>query len=425
MSEISWALEYLGKQYPQWETDLFDASFLETEGAPILAQFLIRDGHPDAGELAARWADSLGMHRPEHRVILVRELEPVAADFLDYLAHELKMEPELSELNDSRVFEQLASDLQALRYKLGAEQATTGTRRDYLRWLIERNLYLDPRGTFQTQRQVQVRLDEVYISLRAQREKVPGEVDRRVLEQEMAQLEAKVVHTHLSAEEIEDQREHLAARLESLFLDFKNAPGEVIELAEAVNQRERLVILGDPGSGKSTLLRYLALKHAQALYTGRSEAGSGLGSARFPLLIRIADYAEHGMPKGKSLSNYLADYFDMHECPRFGLADLLATELAAGNCLILLDGLDEIVNADDRRKVVERIEDFIRHHDDRSNRFVITSRIAGYRSAPLGDPFTHYTVQEMDEAQIRRFLERWCPAVEARQNLQALWRPGH
>jgi energy-coupling factor transporter ATP-binding protein EcfA2 len=188
-----------------------------------------------------------------------------------------------------------------------------------------------------------------------------------------------------------------------------------MELAEAVNRHERLVILGDPGSGKSTLLRYLALKHAQALYAGRSEAGSDLGTVRFPILIRIADYAEHGLPKGQSLSSYLADYYAMRECPKSGLADLLATELKEGNCLALLDGLDEIVNADDRRKVVERIEDFIRHHGNRPNRFVITSRIAGYRSAPLGDPFVHYTVQEMDEAQIRRFLERWCTAVEAAQ----------
>ena len=188
-----------------------------------------------------------------------------------------------------------------------------------------------------------------------------------------------------------------------------------LELAEAVNRHERLVILGDPGSGKSTLLRYLALKHAQALYAGRSEAGSDLGPVRFPVLIRIADYAEHGLPRGQSLSSYLADYHALHECPKFGLADLLASELAAGNCLVLLDGLDEIVNADDRRKVVERIEDFMRYHDNRPNRFVITSRIAGYRSAPLSDPFVHYTVQEMDEAQIRRFLERWCAAVETAQ----------
>lgn len=43
------------------------------------------------------------------------------------------------------------------------------TRRAYLEWVRNRNLYLDPRGTFQTQRQVQVKLDEVYIGLRAER----------------------------------------------------------------------------------------------------------------------------------------------------------------------------------------------------------------------------------------------------------------
>jgi energy-coupling factor transporter ATP-binding protein EcfA2 len=403
------------KKYPQWAADLFNSSFLENEGAPILAQFLIRDGHPDPSKLATRWAASLSIRNPERRTTLVRELEPAVTDFLDYLASELKKEPELSDLNDSRTFEQLASDLKAIRSKLGAEQATPGTRRDYLHWLIERNLYLDPRGTFQTQRQVQVKLDEVYISLRAQRDKAPSEVDRRLLDQEMAKLELKIVRGNLPTEEIEDQKEHVMARIESRFLDAKNVPGEIVELADAVKHHERLIILGDPGSGKSTLLRYLALIHAQALHDGRSEAGSDLGSARFPILIRIADYAEHGMPKGESLSQYLADYYEMHECPKLGLADLLATELTSGNCLVLLDGLDEIVKADDRRKVVERIEDFIRYHENRPNRFVITSRIAGYRSAPLGDPFVQYTVQEMDDTQIHRFLERWCKAVEAAQ----------
>jgi HEAT repeat protein/energy-coupling factor transporter ATP-binding protein EcfA2 len=409
------AFKKFEKKYPQWAADLFNTSFLENEGAPMLAQFLIRDGHPDPSELATRWAESLSIRNPERRTTLVRELEPAVTDFLDYLASELKKELELSDLNDSRTFEQLASDLKAIRYKLGAEQATPGTQRDYLHWLIERNLYLDPRGTFQTQRQVQVKLDEVYISLRAQRDKAPSEADRRLLKQEMAKLEDEIGRSNLLTEEIEDQQEHVMASIESRFLDTKNAPGEIVELADAVKRHERLVILGDPGSGKSTLLRYLALVHAQALYNGRSEAGSDLGTARFPILIRIADYAEHGMPKGKSLSQYLADYYEMHECPKFGLANLLSNELMGGNCLVLLDGLDEIVNADDRRKVVERIVDFIRYHDDRPNRFVITSRIAGYRSAPLGDPFVQYTVQEMDDTQIHRFLERWCTAVEAAQ----------
>ena len=97
-----------------------------------------------------------------------------------------------------------------------------------------------------------MKLDEVYISLRAQRDKTPGEVDRRLLEKELAQLETEMVHGNSSAEELEDQREYLVARIENRLVDSKAVPGEVLELAEAVNRHERLVILGDPGSGKST-----------------------------------------------------------------------------------------------------------------------------------------------------------------------------
>ncbi|MGZ6366729.1 MAG: hypothetical protein ACXWPS_12255, partial [Ktedonobacteraceae bacterium] len=88
------------KKYPQWTDDLFNANFLENEGALILAQFLIGDGNPDPSELATRWSESLNIRNTERRTTLVRELEPAATDFLDYLASELKKEPELSDLND-------------------------------------------------------------------------------------------------------------------------------------------------------------------------------------------------------------------------------------------------------------------------------------------------------------------------------------
>lgn len=64
---------------------------------------------------------------------------------------------------------------------------------------------------------------------------------------------------------------------------------------------------------------------------------------------------------------------------------------------------------------VSKVLVFVRRHGDRPNRFVVTSRIAGYRSAPLGGPFAHYTVREMDDLQIHSFLELWCPAIEAAQ----------
>ena len=164
------ALAQLEQQEAEWVPALFDASFFEHEGAPILAQFLLRDGHPDPSELAAQWANSLNIHRPEQRAYYTRELEPIAAEFLNTLAQQLKMQEELRDLNDSRAFEQLVQDVQALRKQFDADKATPGTRRDYLRWLINRNLYIDPRGTFQPQSQVPVKLDEVYISLKAQQD---------------------------------------------------------------------------------------------------------------------------------------------------------------------------------------------------------------------------------------------------------------
>jgi hypothetical protein len=414
------------KHHPEWVASLFDADFLKKEAAPILAQFLIRDGGPDPSDLAARWADSLNHRQSEQRTVRVRELEPIAADFLDSLNHALKAEPALREINDSRALEEIAggvgatlgsldrisATLDAFRRRLDSDKVTPGTLRDYLRWIIERNLYLDPRGTLQAQHQVQVRLDEIYVSLRAQREEIPGTVDRRLAEKEMAELEAKFATAGLPPEEIEDQREQLLAGYADR-LTSGNVKDRVLELAEVVTRYEKVVILGDPGSGKTTLLRYLALKHAQALQDGLTEASGDLGTARFPIAVRIADYAEYGLPGGKALSDFVVDDCLMHECPKEGLADLLATKLRQGNCLILLDGLDEIVSADDRRSVVRRIEEFVRRYDDVSNRFVASSRLAGYRSAPLGEPFAHYTVQEMNETQIHRFLDLWCRAVEA------------
>jgi hypothetical protein len=80
------AFANLDKQHPQWIANHFDASFFAHEGTPILAQFLLMNGHPDPGELAERWADSLNLHDREQRTHSISELELIAADFLHDLA---------------------------------------------------------------------------------------------------------------------------------------------------------------------------------------------------------------------------------------------------------------------------------------------------------------------------------------------------
>jgi hypothetical protein len=236
---------------------------------------------------------------------------------------------------------------------------TPGTLLDYLHWLIEYNLYLDPRGILHTQRAVHVLLEDIYISLRAQKEEMPGSADRRLGEKALRELPAPFLSTRRAPDEWRDGRAQ-AGEGHHLHPADGEPSDDLLELSEIATRFKKVVILGDPGSGKTTVLRYLALQYASSLKSSVEQRSTGQQTAPFPLLIRIADYAEYGLPKGKSPSDFLVDYLRLHECPDGGLADLLTTRLAEGRCCILLDGLDEIAGADERRAVVRQIEEFAR-----------------------------------------------------------------
>jgi formylglycine-generating enzyme required for sulfatase activity len=78
---------------------------------------------------------------------------------------------------------------------------------------------------------------------------------------------------------------------------------------------------------------------------------------------------------------------------------------------VLFDGLDEV--RDDRLALVRCLEAFVREWDTPGNRFVATSRIAGYEEAPLDDTlFTRVVVQPLDDDGIRAFIAQWSSAYE-------------
>lgn len=375
----------------------------------------------------------------------------------------------------------------------------------YLNALIGTNTDLDSGGIKQTKVQVVLPLDEIYVSLQADRDR--PDVDRRVMQEELDEI-TKALEREDDPQKRERQYQIWASQARTLQQALELA-GPREELANIVQRHRQVVVLGDPGSGKTTLVRYLTLRLARAvladperifqpqeLWDGeRAWRLPGLGPVRLPILVRISHYAEaRQKDPDLPLVAYLPRYFAGLSVPHADdLGRLLQRLLQEGRCMVMLDGLDEIIDPTDRRNIAAAIGQFAavyremglpdwltrsltsaparsdgtatasededdlviqwdknvpedvrqewgrqirqRHKGWRrrgraarlawelldqarsahvGNRFVVTSRIAGYHFGGVPGEFEHYTIRRMSPDDIRLFLEKWCPAVERR-----------
>lgn len=284
------------------------------------------------------------------------------------------------------------------------QSPTEQTLYDYLTWVSNQYLSIEPPGLMQPIRQIQVRLDEMYVPLSANAVESVNVVDKPLQDQELdALLQSAALH---NTEEGENLREDLVAQL-AYQKSSKSSPP--IELIELVRSHNKLVLLGGPGAGKTTLLRYLAMKHATALLANQRIL-QDLGEARLPLYLRIAHFAEGG--EGRSLGDFLIQSIRGEAYADTALAALAKEWLAQGRCLILLDGMDEIIELSKRAEIARQVDALIRMCEKAGNRFIITSRVAGYRFAQVSGDIPHFSIRDLDEKQIHIFLEHWFKAAE-------------
>ena len=122
-----------------------------------------------------------------------------------------------------------------------------------------------------------------------------------------------------------------------------------------------------------------------------------------PVVVRIRDWI---LQANVRLLDYLRsnakDSLNCKELP----TGFFEHWLDRGQALILLDGLDEVVDEAQRRKVAEQIETFLHQYQD--NPAVITSRPAGYWWDFFNlDEFPHYTLESFDDKQVETFIDHW------------------
>ncbi|NET10947.1 MAG: NACHT domain-containing protein [Symploca sp. SIO2B6] len=156
---------------------------------------------------------------------------------------------------------------------------------------------------------------------------------------------------------------------------------------EAVKKYRKLLVLGRPGAGKTTFLKYLALH----LTTEDTEKKT------IPFFLRLRDFVKE--QSQSSLLEILIQEFTL----RIPDTESIVHEwLEQGNCLILLDGLDEVTQAQSKR-VYQEIDKLLQCYPE--NQYVMTCRTGA--SEYVFPDFTEVEVANFDKEQVAIFISNW------------------
>ncbi|NMB89984.1 MAG: SUMF1/EgtB/PvdO family nonheme iron enzyme [Chloroflexi bacterium] len=189
-----------------------------------------------------------------------------------------------------------------------------------------------------------------------------------------------------------------------------------IPLSNLLKKSPQLLIIGSPGCGKSTLLKYLAVCEATHVLTGQALPFSlpYKFSDPVPLYVSLRGYEKYQAQDREhpgNLVGYILHYLNHYGefLPDFS-EECLEWLLTEGRSMILLDGLDEVVDSKVRGRVRARIEALAENY--KNNIFIITAREAGFQdSSVFNDHFTRLDIRPLDGVQIGQLVANWCRQI--------------
>lgn len=205
-------------------------------------------------------------------------------------------------------------------------------------------------------------------------------------------------------------------------VDELRSEGQPVALSDLLTLHPRLAIIGGAGCGKSTLLAYLAASLA-------AHAASGVAlpfqlppgrKTLIPLLIPLRYFRQYRTevkaapgrslddPPAGLLAGFIVWYLRRRSPALEQSQDFFNRLLMGGGCLLMLDGLDEVVSKQERGWVKEEVERLASEVYP-GNLILVTAREAGYReNAVLGDEFRRLDVQPLADEQIAALVGNWC-----------------
>lgn len=164
--------------------------------------------------------------------------------------------------------------------------------------------------------------------------------------------------------------------------------GEKVPGVEALKKYPKLMVWGGPGAGKTTFLKYLALQCIKTEFQPDC----------VPFFIDLKFFAaEDGKP---GVLEYCEQLLANSEIPVS--SEMLSKVFQNGRALVLLDGLDEIQQADFGR-VLHQIERFSEQFS--RNQFVLTCRFAAHDYK--FQQFTNVAIAPFESKHIAEFVHNW------------------
>ncbi|MGW2225098.1 NACHT domain-containing protein [Streptomyces formicae] len=179
---------------------------------------------------------------------------------------------------------------------------------------------------------------------------------------------------------------------------------------QALATHDRVLLRGEAGSGKTTLVQWLAVSATRRDVAGPDRAEPHRPMAyledRVPYVLPLRTLTRHG-ERLPAPPDFLASV----GCPLAGTQPQgwEARVLTAGRALVLIDGIDEIPDAE-RDRTRAWLSDLIDAFP--GNRWLVTSRPSAVREDWLTEEgFTELTLAPMGKAEVAAFIERWHTAA--------------
>ncbi len=171
---------------------------------------------------------------------------------------------------------------------------------------------------------------------------------------------------------------------------------ERISGEEALEQFNKLFILGKPGTGKTTFLKHTAFRAIEREID------------EIPIFINLKELSV----SSKSILDFIIHQFEIH---RFPNPDPFVRDLLKdGNAIVLFDGLDEVDFQD------KNGSDLIRHLNDFIYQYGECLILMTCRVSAIDYSFTQFEYVEMadfDDEQIGRYIDQWFAKDETKRQI--------